>query len=105
MWVPAAAVLFRRMPPCGRGSFVVRVSSCKGFMSDPATNPAGVSPGATSATARKPRVLIVDSSELGGLLQALFNRNEFEVVVARSGVAALDAILSQPPSVAIVELE
>ncbi|MEW5849726.1 MAG: response regulator [Myxococcota bacterium] len=73
-------------------------------MSDPTTNPSGVVPGASSS-ARKPRVLIVDSSELGGLLQALFNRNEFDVVVARSGVAALDAILSQPPSVAIVELD
>ncbi|MBI5498246.1 MAG: response regulator [Deltaproteobacteria bacterium] len=53
----------------------------------------------------RPRVLIVDASELGGLLQALLTRNDIDAVLVRTGAAALDAILGAPPMLAIVDLD
>src|SRR5688572_17723394 len=62
-------------------------------------------PEPTPLTGPPARVLIVDSSELGGLLQALLARHAIDVQLARNANAALDAILASPPHLAIVELE
>lgn len=52
-----------------------------------------------------PRVLVVDPSEMGGLLQALLARHQVEAHLCRTAGAALDAILAAPPDLAIVDLD
>lgn len=51
------------------------------------------------------RVLIVDGSELGTLLQGLMHRNRMETLLARTAGEAMDAILQHHIDLALIELE
>lgn len=62
-------------------------------------------PPSDGAAPRPARVLVVDASELGGLLQALLARNGLESVLTRTASAALDAILANAPELAIVDVD
>ncbi len=51
------------------------------------------------------RVLVVDPTEMGGLLQMLLQRHRIDAHLCRTAGAALDAILAAPPALAIIDLD